>query len=116
MLSYSHGYGLGPKVRAGRRWECWEQPRVGCRCQGVAAVLPTGRGRGGAWALGALQRGRPALLPLRARRLGGRRRHRPRQLEQVVGGEHQALGFVPAPGHPAVRPAGEWDETKVPLP
>lgn len=116
MLSYSHGYGLGPKVRAGRRWECWEQPRVGYGCQGVAAVLPTGRGRGGARALGALQRGRPALLPLRARRLGGRRRHRPRQLEQVVGGEHQALGFVPAPGHPAVRPAGEWDETKVPLP
>lgn len=89
---------------------------MGCGCQGVAAVLPTGRGCGGARALGALQRGRPALLPLRARRLGGRRRHRPRQLEQVVGGEHQALGFVPAPGRPAVRPAGERAEMKAPIP
>jgi len=100
MLSHSRAYGLGPKVSAGRGARREEAVRP--QASGCARVLPAGRGRAGARAVGALQRGRPALLPLRARRLGGRHRRHPRPLPALVGRQHGALGALAAAGHPAV--------------
>lgn len=104
MLSHSRAYGLGPKVSAGRgaRREEAAGPRASGRVRVRVRVLPAGRGRAGARAVGAPQRGRPALLPLRARRLGSRQRRHPQPLPALVGGQHGALGALAGAGHPAV--------------
>ncbi|XP_030365558.1 LOW QUALITY PROTEIN: peroxisomal membrane protein 11C [Strigops habroptila] len=74
MLRHSCGYGLGPKDEDG---------------------LVRG-------AVGALQRGQPAVLPLRARGVGSRAGIIRTSRSEVVDPEHGALGSGPAPGHPAI--------------
>ncbi|XP_064252393.1 peroxisomal membrane protein 11C isoform X6 [Passer domesticus] len=85
MLRHSCSYGLGPEVSGA-----------------PGAPPPRGRGRAGAGALGALQRGQPAVLPLRAPGLGRRCGRRPRRPAEVVGAQHGAVGLCPAAGHPAI--------------
>ncbi|KAL2294980.1 hypothetical protein Nmel_018124 [Mimus melanotis] len=103
MLRHSCSYGLGPEVSAAPRPR---SPPAPCAAAVPHVPLPAGRGRAGAGALGALQRGQPALLPLRAPGVGGGCRHCPRRLPEVVDAEHGAVGLCPAPGHPAVRRDG----------
>lgn len=64
MLSYSCGYGLGPKVSLGARGAPAAFPVVPQASRCVPTMLPAGRGRPGEGAVGALQPGQPALLPL----------------------------------------------------
>ncbi|XP_070347952.1 peroxisomal membrane protein 11C isoform X1 [Equus asinus] len=58
------------------------------------------------------QPGRPALLPVRARRLGRRRQDPPRGLCPVVDTEHSLLGPLPAPGDCQVPVDGPEAETE----
>uniref|UniRef100_A0A672V4P4 Uncharacterized protein n=1 Tax=Strigops habroptila TaxID=2489341 RepID=A0A672V4P4_STRHB len=116
MLRHSCGYGLGPKVSAGGeptgRTPVTPTPAPPQEPSCMSPSPPHPRGspqdedglvRG---AVGALQRGQPAVLPLRARGVGSRAGIIRTSRSEVVDPEHGALGSGPAPGHPAVR----WDE------